>query len=117
MKLITIAGNAFIELFENDMPMALTRKQLFSYGEVVGKKTKQPVDLSGAGLTELRFNYNKILKVTKEGIYVPADNVTVVDLEARFRSNISTEEIQAFQSIEAHKVLGIGPVRAKKTYL
>ena len=116
MKLITIAGNAFIEQFESDLPMALTRKQLFNYGEIVGKKTKQPVDLSGAGLTELTMNYSKLIKLSKEGFYMPADNVTIVDLEARFRNNISTDELNAFQSIEAHKALGIGVLRTQKTY-
>ena len=107
MQLITVVGNAFIELFENDKPMALTKVQLFNYADAISSKLDQSVSISGADITELRLNYDRIISFTQEKTIVPAKNVTIIDLESRFRNNLSTKEINAMSSIQAKKALGI----------
>lgn len=117
MELFTITGNAFIELYKCDMPIVLSSNQLIKYGEVVSKKIKEPVDLSGAGLTNLKINFHRFLCFDDNGFIMPAKNTSIEDYITRCREGLSTKQVQAFESIEARKVLGINTMFNKKTYL
>ena len=115
MKLYILVGNAFIELFEKDLPLVLTKYQMFNYGTVVTNKLKDFVDLSGAGLIDLKLNYDKLFNIDDNGTITPASNVTVIDLEARCRNNLSTKELEALTSRDARQAIGIYSFMPQKT--
>lgn len=114
MKLDILLGNAFIELFYSDKPMSLTRNQLFKYADAVTKERNDFVDLSGASMMDLKLNHDKEFEFGKDGLISTRENVTVIDLEARYRSNISTPELNALTSLNAKRALGIIPPFIKR---
>lgn len=117
MELFTLTGNAFIELYKSDMPIVLSSNQLIRYGEFISKKLAEPIDLSGAGITNLKINYHRFISVDDKGFITPAKNTSIEDYITRCREGLSTKEVTTFGSIEARKILGINTLYSRRTYL
>lgn len=107
IRLTDVAANAFIELYKNGKDMVLSMHQLYQYSNVVTAMTNEYVDFSGAAIMSIRLDHFDTFNLSNDNILSVNDNISFKDLEARYRSNISYNQLEAYTSKKALNTLGI----------